>query len=603
MDFYQQNIQEAGRVLSRLKRQINRLALSRLGVILLGGVGLFRVVQTESIWGVVLVFLGIVFVFAGLVYRQSLLERERTRWDAFFRINQNEIDIRDGKPNMYDHGVTYSDPSHPYSDDLDIYGAGSLYAFINRCATQQGRDLLAAWLSAPAGKELIEARQDAIRELAGDPHWCQQFQIDLFAGIEDQRNLKELLTQYIGSGQLRFGNKWLRGYVRIAPFLVVGSFVVAYWSPVGLFVGIWLLIAHLLAVMGAGGKVSRIIGRVDKAGLLLNKFSDAIAHIEERDWTGTHTRELAVPFSSSDKKISTVFKALADLLERLDYRLNMLVGTILNMVLLWDFKQVFALQDWQQAHGGEVLQALDVVAEFEVLTSLSILSINHPDWAVPRILGEAAVPCLRFRSMAHPLIPKKKVVSNDYSNDDHRIALVTGSNMAGKSTFLRTVGINMVLALCGAPACARSLEVSVMHLVSYMRIKDSLQESTSTFKAELDRMNMVLDTVRNQPLSFFLIDEMLRGTNSVDKYRGSKAIIERLIADGTSGMVATHDLQLAELEDTHPGIVRNYHFDIQVREGEMLFDYKLKNGACTVFNASILLKGIGIDVDPTPIVS
>lgn len=155
----------------------------------------------------------------------------------------------------------------------------------------------------------------------------------------------------------------------------------------------------------------------------------------------------------------------------------------------------------------------------------------------------------------------------------------------------------MVLAFCGAPVCAQAMQVSVMHLITYMRIKDSLQESTSTFKAELDRMRLILDTVRTQPHSFFLIDEMLRGTNSIDKYRGSKAIIERLIQEQAHGMVATHDLQLASLEQSYPGQIRNFHFDIQVRDGEMLFDYKLKDGECKIFNASILLSGIGIEVD------
>ena len=154
----------------------------------------------------------------------------------------------------------------------------------------------------------------------------------------------------------------------------------------------------------------------------------------------------------------------------------------------------------------------------------------------------------------------------------------------------------MVLALSGAPVCALHLELSVMHIITYMRIRDSLNESTSTFKAELDRLDMILKVVNTQKNTFFLVDEMLRGTNSVDKYLGSKAVIEKLIKDRGVGMVATHDLQLAKLEDTNPGYLKNYHFDIQVIEGEMVFDYKLKEGACKIFNASMLLKKIGIDI-------
>lgn len=168
--------------------------------------------------------------------------------------------------------------------------------------------------------------------------------------------------------------------------------------------------------------------------------------------------------------------------------------------------------------------------------------------------------------------------------------------MAGKSTFLRTIGINAVLAYSGAPVVAESMEISVMHLVTYMRIRDSLNESTSTFKAELDRIMMVLQQVEDKADTLFLLDEMLRGTNSVDKYLGSKAIIEKLIAFKGVGMVATHDLKLAELADTHPGYVKNFHFDIQVHGEDMLFDYLLKDGPCTIFNASLLLRKIGIHI-------
>src|SRR5690606_25439899 len=246
----------------------------------------------------------------------------------------------------------------------------------------------------------------------------------------------------------------------------------------------------------------------------------------------------------------------------------------------------------------EVLVALDLVGEVETLWSLALVQLNHPHWSFPEVFA-AEEYRLDFEELAHPLIPRDQVVSNSYDNQNHYIALITGSNMAGKSTFLRTVGINVVLALCGAPVCARQMKVSVMHLLSYMRIKDSLQESTSTFKAELNRIKMILERIRQQPYSFFLVDEMLRGTNSIDKYKGSKAIIERMINDRAHGMVATHDLQLSELAVTYPEYVRNFHFDIQVRDGEMVFDYRLKDGACTIFNASILLRGIGIEVNPS----
>lgn len=274
----------------------------------------------------------------------------------------------------------------------------------------------------------------------------------------------------------------------------------------------------------------------------------------------------------------------------------MLVGAVLNIFFLWDLKQIIAIEEWKRANKQNLADAFEVLADYEALISLASLHINYTHWAMPQIAdGEAYT--LAAKNIGHPLIqPGKRVVNSYELRDTFKVDIITGSNMAGKSTFLRTIGINTVLALCGAPVCADIMEVSVVNIFSYMRIKDSLNESTSTFKAELDRLQMLLKAVGTVPKVFFLVDEMLRGTNSVDKYLGSKAVIEQLIAKNAVGMVATHDLQIARLEDKYPAYVRNYYFDIQVIEGEMLFDYKLKHGECKTFNASLLLKQIGINV-------
>lgn len=612
MERYQRNIAEAGNTLARLKKRVNILALSRLGVILLGVALFFWLAQIASFWALIGLFMALILCFAFLVRKQSKVEELRVRWNAFAEINLNEIRIAEGKSNIYDHGNIYQNPAHPYSDDLDIYGEGSIYEMINRAATRQGKDRLASYLSAPAGSEnstltagdpptlqLIEMRQKAVVELVADRDWCQQFQVDLFHAKQDGRDLKNALSHYVSGKQKEFGNRLLSIYIRFAPYLVLGIFAVSYWFPLLFKFGIWLAIAHLLFSLGYAARVSQIGGKFDKISTLLRTVGKAVGSIEDKDWNSSMMVKLAERIRSggvSGQQVSLSIRQLAELLEKLDYRLNMLVGALMNMVFLWDFRQVMALQEWQKAHGDEVLDALDVIGETEALMSFAIFAINHPTWSFPEV-HSASERMLVFQEMKHPLLAPDFAIANNYSKTDHRIALITGSNMAGKSTFLRTVGVNTVLALAGAPVCAKAMQVSVMHLITYMRIKDSLQESTSTFKAELDRMKMLLQTIQTQPASYFLIDEMLRGTNSVDKFKGSKAIIERLIQANATGMVATHDLQLSRLEEAHPGVIRNYHFDIQVVEGEMLFDYKLKQGECKVFNASLLLRGIGIEVD------
>ncbi|MGF1925509.1 MAG: MutS-related protein, partial [Bacteroidia bacterium] len=294
-------------------------------------------------------------------------------------------------------------------------------------------------------------------------------------------------------------------------------------------------------------------------------------------------------------KASTEIKKLAKIIQAFDARLNILLGALLNFFFLWDLRCCIKIGEWHQNSAAKVDNGLSRIGDFEELISIATLNFNYPSWTFPTIEDQF---CLNAVEMGHPLIPAEKRIDNNYNvGPAPTVDIVTGSNMAGKSTFLRTTGINAVLAYLGAPVCAAEMKISIFKLLTYMRIKDSLNENTSTFKAELNRLKMILNQVAEHDNAFVLIDEMLRGTNSKDKYMGSKAFIERLVALKTPTLFATHDLQLSELKDTHPDDVRNFHFDIQINNGEMDFDYKLKEGPCTIFNAAILLKEIGLTLD------
>jgi len=293
-------------------------------------------------------------------------------------------------------------------------------------------------------------------------------------------------------------------------------------------------------------------------------------------------------------KLSEQVKRFSLLINHLNFGLSA-VGALLNMIMLWNIRHLFAIEDWKRANHEQLKKAFDVLASFEALISLGALKTNNPDWCFANI-SEDEQYTLNAEAIGHPLIPESERIDNDYFLDNTlKIDIITGSNMAGKSTFLPTLGINTVMALCGAPSCTSKMDVSCILVFTYMRIRDSLNESTSTFKAELDRLQAlirILDSSSGKV--YFLIDEMLRGTNSVDKYLGSKAVIEKLIAQNAVGIVATHDLQIAGLEKKYPDYIRNYYFDIQIEESEMKFDYKLKSGECKTFNAALLLKRIGI---------
>lgn len=598
-DFYQSNVNRTKEEIKSLEKQINKNAFLRLGLMVLGAIGIWQLFSLNNIFLVLGAFLLVIFLFAFLVYRQAKVDRQLQEAKVFLSVNENELHIQDRKKNMYDDGEAYEDPKHPYSSDLDIFGPNSLFEMVNRCATKDGVAVLHSWMDAPSSKEEISARQEAVEELKNDPEHLQAFQTKMLFNLGSKINLRSYIYSYFHDKSFQFGNAFYKIYVPIVPWIFLAGilFSIFVHNIGGYLLGLGII--HLLWTMAQAGKVSHFSNKIDKIGVSLIGFADAIKLMEDKKYKAKLNEELQkkIEVESQQKKLSSIINELGKLIDKLDVRNNMLIGAILNMLALWDFKQVMAISKWKDQYEDSILSGFDAVAKYESLVSLSILAYNHADWTQPNILDDFEKDQLIAEDINHPLIPSNKSIANDYHAQDHKIALITGSNMAGKSTFLRTIGINAVLAYTGAVVCAKNFALPIYQLVTYMRIKDSLNESTSSFKAELDRMKFILERVKDIKSSYFLIDEMLRGTNSVDKYLGSKAIIKKLIELHGRGMLATHDLQLSDLVNEYPGYLKNYHFDIQVHGSEMLFDYKLKDGACTIFNASMLLKGIGIVVE------
>ena len=595
-DFYKENINVSSQRIQELTRKSNRLAFFRLLVIVGGATLIFQVVQTEDVMLTLGSFIVTVLLFLTLVLFQSKTTAHKKAIERFLDINKNELTIAvDIKKNVYDSGQFYVDDHHIYTSDLDVFGEGSIYQMINRCATLNGNKRLVSWLSEPAAKIEIDKRQQFVKELSSDIHWWQDLQAKLFSINKSKLDERELLTNYLAKPLHFPKSTFLRYYTLMAPFLLLSLIIAAVFMIQLVPYMILLAIAHLLLSIGMAPKVNAVAVGLNKGGDILSLLSPAIQQIEERNWENPLAKEMLNEVQSiADKPVNSSIKRLSVLLNRLDARLNMFVGAILNVFLLWDFRQVYALQEWQKRESKGIVEVLDLLATVEAIGSLATLKFNHPDWTTPEITTD--FPTVEVKNIKHPLIPDATSIANDYSLKEHRIALITGSNMAGKSTFLRTIGVNAVLALSGASVCASYMKISVMQMATYMRIRDSLNESTSTFKAELDRIQKILELVKASDNTFILLDEMLRGTNSVDKYLGSKAIIEKLIQEKGVGMVATHDLKLSELSDEYPQVVENFHFDIRIEGEEMLFDYKLKTGPCTTFNASLLLKKIGIEI-------
>ncbi|MCJ8211718.1 DNA mismatch repair protein MutS [Mucilaginibacter sp. RS28] len=595
IDQYQSNAAEASQQFNKYERQVNLYSVFRLIDFLLLLASVYYAVKWGDLLFFALSFVVLGLAFAWLVKKQSLFEQQKKYFAALKAVNMNEVDSMANRGNIYSNGSQFYDEKHFYTSDLDIFGSRSLYQLVNRAATYRGNQTLSAWLQKAADRDTIIARQDAIKELAAKNDWKLDVQALLLFNKNEQTDQLKQFLRYLQTPLNLPGEKWLTVYSKVAPLVMLGLIGLSFFYPLGSVVA--LVGLGNVALVGSRIKfIQQVSLSSDKMAETLNNYAAVFERIENEPWGAPLNKQLSEEVSSGHGlTTSAKIKQLYRLIDKFNYRLNMLVGFFLNAFLLWDIRQIIAIENWKRQYQHDFEKAFEVVSEFEALISLTSLHINYPEWCFPQIaVGNGYT--LTAAAIAHPLIDETTRVANDYlMADTFGIDIITGSNMAGKSTFLRTLGINTVLALAGAPACAAEMEVSVISLFTYMRIKDSLNESTSTFKAELDRLQMLLNAVQGDEKIFFLVDEMLRGTNSTDKYLGSKAVIENLISHQGVGLVATHDLQLAQLEQKYPGYVRNFYFDIEVKDDEMLFDYKLKPGECKTFNALLLLKRIGID--------
>ena len=598
IEYYQRRIISTKSDLKAYSHQINVYSFLRLAAVLFWGFSIYQSLKLETIWVTELAFLLPIFVFVYFVSKQNKYEKLKQYAQDIIAINENELNSISSKGSVYSNGEMYVDDQHLYTSDLDIFGKKSLFELMNRCATKFGNNQLASWLRIPADKNEINQRQQAAQELSSKSDWKQHFQAVLFFNNNSKTDsaVPKILAYLKQPAEAM--PSWLHFYIKWLPLLILPLLILSFFFAKVVLIVVLISVFNLFIIQAKGHEVEKTEALVGKVGSTLSKYSDAINAIETEKWDAGLCKELSSQIGSSGSAlISAKIKQLSKHISILDLCSGQLTGFLFKTLLLLNVRQHLAIENWKRKNHQDIVHIFDVIASFESLISISSLQSNFPNWCFPTMMDDTKYTYITT-DIGHPLISKANRVLNNYSlNDALKIDIITGSNMAGKSTFLRTLGINAVLAFCGAPVCAKQLEITTMTIFSYMRIKDSLNESTSTFKAELDRLRMLLNILQSEKKVFFLIDEMLRGTNSVDKYRGSKAVIEKLISQQAVGTVATHDLQIAQLEHKYPNYIRNFYFDIQVVNEEMIFDYKLKEGECKTFNASLLLKKLGIEVD------
>ena len=492
-------------------------------------------------------------------------------------------------------------PGHPYASDLDIVGDGSLISRLDTTHTGSGAKLLASWLAAPAPTAQILERQAAVQELAGLVELRQELEGAVLDTGRERLDADPFVAQMQKKGVLE-ERPWL---VFVAPLLPLVTGVLFVLGQLEILSGwFWLgPLAIQIAIVRVtelrSAEMYRAMG--EKKGFV-DAYARLFAVVEGSDLQAPMSTALLERLRIDGKLPSKQLRRLDRAVNWYELRETGIVHFLVNPVLLWDLNCLIFIERWVRDVGRKCGEWFDVIGQIEALASLSILLHQDIGARLPEIVD--AEEGLDAEQIAHPLLPATGRVANDVRLGGKGTCLiVTGSNMAGKSTLLRAVGINIALALAGGPVVARSMRVPRVRIRASMRIADSLQSGASYFQAELSRLRLVVSRAEADPPIFFLLDEMLRGTNAKARHIGARAVVEHLIARGGLGFVATHDVALSTLEDQHEGKVHNVHFTDVIDAGVMTFDYRLRQGVVRTSNALRLLAEVGIEVPDDPVLT
>jgi len=584
LEFYTNSIQKFEQQLSQLKKQLALSSIIRLLVFLAIGFGLYFFFGNAKIMIITTVLGFILFLF--LVSRHSDLQYKRDLVNKLIAINKNEINVLNDDYATLDDGSDLIDPTHPYSYDIDLFGNRSFFQYINRTSIIEGRKKLFHTLTENT-IDNIELKQEAIKELATKPDWRQQFSA-IASLVKIQHSTKTITT-------------WIHDYRSVFPKFL--SFLPTVFSIISLiliallsfdFLNFNIVLLWFFVGLGVSGiffkKVNTIYQDADKAKDTFKQYHQLLNEIENVSFSSQILQEKQAAIKTETKKASAIFASFSKILDALDQRNNIFIAVLGNAFFLRDTQQAFKVEQWILAYADKVESWFEVIAFFDAQNSLGNIAFNHPTYIFPIIKDNKNT--INAEMLGHPLLKVAQRIDNDYAIEKQQFFIITGANMAGKSTFLRTVSLSIVMANIGLPVCAKSFEYSPTQLITSMRTSDSLADDASYFFSELKRLKFIVDEIKNNNY-FIILDEILKGTNSTDKAIGSRKFVQKLVASNASGIIATHDLSLCEIEKELPQI-QNYYFDAEIINNELHFDYKLKNGVCKNMNASFLLKKMEI---------
>jgi ABC-type multidrug transport system fused ATPase/permease subunit len=579
-------------LLARLKKQHLIISLFRLFVFI-AGVTVSGFAFSHSVPAGIICLLITIIIFLYLVKKYEDFAGRITIADNLFRINCNEINALDGDYSAFDGGSDLYNAKHDFSGDIDLFGEDSLFRFLNRTVTDSGRSQLAGWLSEPYDlRGEITERQEAVIELAGKLAWRQQF---MAFGFDKPLNDKEIksLREWLNESDDSYSSLLMRiaSYVLPLTTIITLLLVIAGLLPFMIFLLLYVFNLFLIGLFLK--KSNRIHAMISRKQLFLSSFEQLVGSFEKEQFKSDVMSAIKEKLCAGQGSVAFKIKELNNIISAFDNRLNLFVGLILNGFLLWDFHCIMKLEKWRRSAASSLPVWLNLLGKADGLNSLANYSFNNPDNSFPEVVKNG--PVLEALSMGHPLLKKEIRISNDFSVLQRgQVIIITGANMAGKSTFLRTVAVNMVLGMTGAPVCAEKMKLTPLKLFTSMRTVDSLSHNESYFYAELKRLKTLKERLEKGEDNFFILDEILKGTNSTDKSLGSKQFLRRVIDLGGTGLIATHDISLGEMEVEYPGNFVNKCFEIEIDGENISFDYLLRDGITRKMNAAALMRQMGI---------
>lgn len=535
-------------------------------------------------------FLGVLPIFIFFIRIHQRHFDEKRRIDELVIINEKELKILETNQPQFDGGNEFDDPNHDYCSDLDLFGSAGIFAFINRTSTAKGKERLANLFKAPLNEvDTIYTQQEAVKVLSPKIDFRQAFMAN---GRITEDTLDDIAyLQAWTTAPVAFIDSTPWKIIRVVlPLLSIAAliyFIITFNHLPLLLMGI-LNFALLGIKSKYVGKEHTEIGK--RQGIL--RMYVSLLNLANQEDFGNST--ILNDIKKTAKEAQSGFGRLSKIVDYFDQRLNIFVGLGLNLLILYDVQCLFALEAWKKKHKQFLTNWLNSVAELDSLISLATFSYNNLELNFPQ-LEKSDKLYIHAEALGHPLIPISERVCNDTKlGSQHKVFVVTGSNMAGKSTFLRCVAINLLLAKCGAPVCATSFKCSMMDIMTSMRVQDSVSQKTSYFQAELLRLQYIIRTLKEGKPTFIILDEILKGTNSEDKLLGSQLLVQHFLDFNCLAMVATHDLELGNMQDELPGKVENLCFESIIENDELSFDYQLNRGIAKNKNATFLMRKMEI---------